>query len=154
MRSARGLVVALALVALVAPAAADPAPTIRQCTQLGCAIVRDADGDGAHDWANVALVVGEEFFFDANVNRTILLWEAGVAAENVDDLTVFVAGEANLTGRDGSWGFASADVLVTLFTVDHETGETHAILWQYARASDSDGDNVPDRVETIPALPP
>lgn len=162
-----GLLFVLLLVPL---AAAEPGPTVRQCADVGCVIVKDADGDGAHDWANVGLALTQLLVVNANANRTVLLFEVvatsdevgGPAGEAVlhavgeaagtepDVHTAAVLGSLNATSRDGGPGFHDADVLVVVLAGDHETGAQEAVLWRYARVYDGDGDGVPDGVDTRP----
>jgi hypothetical protein len=142
----------LALVLAVPLAAAEPAPTIRQCTQLGCAIVQDVDGDGSYEWASWASAVGEQIVLNAVVNGSNLLYEAGITSEELPAAEPYreawLVGEANTTG-----GVQHADALLYVAEGNEETGERETIVWQYVVARDTDGDGAPDEVETVPTLP-
>lgn len=135
----------LAALLLVPIAAADPAPTLRSCSEFHCALVQDADGDGDYDWANVATAAQEQLTVNANydASKDRALWhvdttneelgghEAEAIAEeaglHVEVITVEHTGESNATS-------GAHDATLFVSRGDHETGIQEGILFVRAHA--------------------
>jgi hypothetical protein len=136
---------ALWVLVLLAPVAgADP---IGQCTQFECARVEDADGDGAYDWANFAAAPIEQVILNANVNHTRATFFLQAGTEELVETYHNAAVDASLNATDG---LHDADVFVYAYEGDEETGETTPLVWRFVRASDGDGDGVPETVTLLP----
>lgn len=115
---------ALVALALLMPlAAAEPAANIRSCSSNHCVILRDADGDGAYDWANAAVVVGEQLYANGNANGTTFAFAGGATSEELLE-------EAPFVGLDwGGWmdatqGAREARLTVEAYRGDEERGAT------------------------------
>jgi len=135
------LVAALLLLAFLPAATALPA-----CTQFGCVVAQDTDGDGEIDWANVALSLEHAATANANMDDGQVQTEATVATEESLD-PFHSVGVYAFRGPSESW------VYVEVLEGDEETGSTQTLAAQFIRIYDADGDGAPESVELIPALP-
>lgn len=151
--------IALLACALLAPlVTAEPADPIRSCTSAGCVVVADTDDDGRYDWANAALIVGEQASIHANLDGTIVLWQADAttaeaAGHEIEELGFFTAsavGGIDIVASPCAPGIAMVDALVFVAQGDHETGDEERIVSRYVRGSDADGDGLPETVEGLP----
>lgn len=159
----------LALALALAPvAAAAPAETIRQCSELGCVVVADQDGDGAYEWANAAIVPGRSHLLGvfANVNGTTASYaaEAGTeeivphdahdalegAPEAVHEVVEAVPlHESFVVLVDGEADEEASETRLRLDRGDEETGEWEDLAVATLAMRDADADGLPDAFLTI-----
>ena len=131
------------ILVVFAPAAA--ALPLHQCTELGCALAVDLDGDGVPDDARGGFAVDElvtlNFYHDENET-----WVASdlSSEETVDpwhDVSIEVL--VNRTSREGGlWLF--------LIEGDEETGESRTIASRAVLVRDADGNGRPDLKGLLP----
>ena len=148
----RGFLVVLAVALALAPAAAaEPAETIRLCSEVGCVVAQDTDGDGEYDWTNVALVPGglHAAGVFVNVNRTDLEWDAALGTEESGEVTGIEMAEFHVLFVGGVVTPEETTTFVDLEQGNEETGEWTPLAGAVLTVSDPDGDRVPDAAITI-----
>lgn len=137
---------------LLLPAAAASLPPVGLCTQFFCAHARDVDGDGAYDWANFAGSLDPAATLNANYNASKLSAHADGGTEetwepyHVATLLVYV-------DLAPAGGVSEAWILLDAREGNEETGEKSVLASQLLHARDTNGDGIPETVETVPALP-